>query len=65
MKPGEVITKNEKIDLNKDSKVTKIKNSAPKAVGIPLAVLLAPRFGRAYAEAKTKSPPLSPLNSSG
>ena len=27
MKPGEVITKNEKIDLNKDSKVTKIKIS--------------------------------------
>ena len=27
MKPGEVITKNEKIDLNKESKVTKIKIS--------------------------------------
>ena len=27
MKPGEVITKNEEIDLNKDSKVTKIKIS--------------------------------------
>ena len=27
MKPGEVITRNEEIELNKDSKVTKIKIS--------------------------------------
>ena len=36
MKPGEVITKNEKIDLNKDSKVTKIKisNSGDRPVQV-------------------------------
>ena len=36
MKPGEVITKNEKIDLNKDSKVTKIKisNSGARPVQV-------------------------------
>ena len=36
MKPGEVITKNEEIDLNKDSKVTKIKisNSGDRPVQV-------------------------------
>ena len=36
MKPGEVITKNEDIDLNKDSKVTKIKisNSGDRPVQV-------------------------------
>jgi len=36
MKPGEIITKNEQIDLNKDSKVTKIKisNSGDRPVQI-------------------------------
>ena len=36
MKPGEVITKNEKIDLNKDSDVTKIKisNSGDRPVQV-------------------------------
>ena len=36
MKPGEVITKNDKIDLNKDSKVTKIKisNSGDRPVQV-------------------------------
>ena len=36
MKPGEVITKNEKIDLNKDSKDTKIKisNSGDRPVQV-------------------------------
>ena len=36
MKPGEVITKNEKIELNKDSKVTKIKisNSGDRPVQV-------------------------------
>jgi urease beta subunit len=36
MKPGQVITKNENIDLNKDSKVTKIKisNSGDRPVQV-------------------------------
>ena len=36
MKPGEVITKNEDIDLNNDSKVTKIKisNSGDRPVQV-------------------------------
>ena len=36
MKPGEVITKNEEIDLNKDSKVTKVKisNSGDRPVQV-------------------------------
>ena len=36
MKPGEVITKNEEINLNKDSKVTKIKisNSGDRPVQV-------------------------------
>ena len=36
MKPGEVITKNEEIDLNKDSKVTSIKisNSGDRPVQV-------------------------------
>jgi len=36
MKPGEVITKNEEIDLNKDFKVTKIKisNSGDRPVQV-------------------------------
>ena len=36
MKPGEVITKNEKIELNKDTKVTKIKisNSGDRPVQV-------------------------------
>ena len=36
MKPGEVITKNEQIDLNKDTKVTKIKisNSGDRPVQV-------------------------------
>ncbi len=36
MKPGEVITKNEDIDLNKDSKCTKIKisNSGDRPVQV-------------------------------
>ena len=36
MKPGEIITKNEQIDLNKDTKVTKIKisNSGDRPVQV-------------------------------
>ena len=36
MKPGEVITKNEQIELNKDTKVTKIKisNSGDRPVQV-------------------------------
>ena len=36
MKPGEVITKKEEIDLNKDSKVTKVKisNSGDRPVQV-------------------------------
>ena len=41
MKPGEVITKNEQIELNKDTKVTKIKisNSGDRPVQVEAIII--------------------------
>ena len=41
MKPGEVITKKEEIDLNKDSKVTKVKisNSGDRPVQVGSTII--------------------------